>query len=237
MPPPATALDEGDGPLRTALLLLPLPLLPVFGWPDHQCCTQIDSRTTCTAEASIMRALRQSMNEVDPKGSSELFGWQLSNDARHCNWARVTCNQEGRIVALTLGPADPPMRDGAPIRQDVTPSPGTPNSATPSGTASPWNASSGSSGSQSGAPRGPFVPELAGLQQLEQLDMMQLFRHTFARTLAGIPPEWGLPGAFPTLKRCVRQELVLAEAPAIRLPASSLLLLGPHTLCKPPPCP
>lgn len=147
-----------------------------------------------------MRALRQSMIELDPKGSAEHFGWQLSNEARHCNWDGVTCNQAGRIVALALVFSDP-LKDNITASQDLAASPSAPGSATPNGTASPWNASSGGSGSQGASPWGPLLPELAWLQLLEQLDMIRIINAK--EMLAGIPPKWGLPGAFPALKRYV----------------------------------
>ena len=54
----------------------------------------------------------------------------------------------------------------------------------------------GASGGGRGA-LGPLLPELAHLQWLEKIELS-----IYSQTLyAGIPAEWGLPGAFPRLKR------------------------------------
>jgi hypothetical protein len=44
---------------------------------------------------------------------------------------------------------------------------------------------------------GPMLPELAQLQWLEVVEI-NIHSHTL---YTGIPAEWGLPGAFPRLKR------------------------------------
>ena len=49
----------------------------------------------------------------------------------------------------------------------------------------------------SGARPGPLLPELAQLQWLEVVEI-NIYSHTL---YTGIPAEWGLPGAFPRLKR------------------------------------
>jgi hypothetical protein len=54
----------------------------------------------------------------------------------------------------------------------------------------------GARGDSGGRP-GPLLPELAQLQWLEVIEI-----NIYSQTLySGIPPEWGLPGAFPRLKR------------------------------------
>jgi hypothetical protein len=54
-------------------------------------------------------------------------------------------------------------------------------------------------------PPGPVAlpPELA---QLAELSWMRLTLHPAKRTVAGIPPEWWQPGAFPRLEWCAVQQ-------------------------------
>ena len=132
-----------------------------------------------------MRQLRDSMNAADPAGCSTMFGWQPGNPAHHCGWLHVQCDPAGHVSALELGVGDP-------ARPDDKPDP----LLTEAALAAARNASGGAA-----PPRGPLLPELARLRRLRQLHMLQLSMGVWDRPLAGLPPEWFTPGAFPSLQR------------------------------------
>ena len=128
-----------------------------------------------------------------------LPGWHPADPAHHCSWARVACNEQGRVTQINLD--NTLMWNTSHL-----------NSGLPAGSGSGGsNRSSGSDGGgDSGGGRsmalaassghGLLLPGLVRLPALVNvvLEVCDLQGST-------LPPEWGQRGAFPSLQRCASQ--------------------------------
>ncbi|KAL4423507.1 hypothetical protein ABPG77_003640 [Micractinium sp. CCAP 211/92] len=131
------------------------------------------------ADAAILLQLRASVHAWNPAWSGGWDGWQLASGAAPCAWHGVTCDRQGRVLKLVLASSE-----------TLFASTGVANF-----TNWKWRAEVFPFGSKGGP--GPLLPALARLRRLRHLEVS----HLFAGLEGGIPQEWCLSGAFPSLTR------------------------------------
>lgn len=185
LPPPIVpaSLDEGAWGAPKALHAACLSLFAAAAASVTICA----GRPAC-AEAGIMDSLRLSVYAADPTGQGKAFGWQPGNPTQHCFWFMMRCDTQGHVQAIeiTMGGSEAQVAFIAAI----------------AAAARPGNGTAAGSGAPGPLARGPFLPDLARLQRLDRLEFMWPSPAGQEQVLAGIPPEWGHPGAFPSLVTC-----------------------------------
>lgn len=157
-----------------ALLALLLPLAAAAAPPPA-------AAAELAAEAAIMQRLRQSVHDADPEIARRLPQWRPGDATPHCRWPHVICDAGGHVTQLFL------WRQGQQSGRQL----GLEEAAA----APPPSAAAR-------ALQGPLLPQLAQLKRLQMLDVVPWSGDAGrpAVPLAGIPPEWGAPGAFPRLQ-------------------------------------
>ena len=171
-----------------------------------------------------MLMLRQAFRATDPGWSESLHGWNQLGDQPHCTWDGVRCDADGYVtnmwVAASMltwaGMRTACMCWRAPMCLDRWAHPARPGAPhvlmakSCLARACSHLVNSTTAGSvalaEALAPPGRDAPALAGrvllpeLARLTRLEALTLERPRPEWQWAGIPPEWGAPGAFPRLE-------------------------------------